>query len=97
MMRLQSYISQARPQNEERTSGENDSQDFVDEYRRTIHRQYEVDWEDENKYFTSRLEAPWFLSKRTKVNPALILGQVHLQHILEEKTKRESFICISSL
>lgn len=74
MMRLQSYISQARPQNEERTSGENDSQDFVDEYRRTIHRQYEVDWEDENKYFTSRLEAPWVPFQTHESKPSFDFG-----------------------
>ncbi|MBS6368078.1 MAG: SIR2 family protein [Faecalibacterium prausnitzii] len=63
MMKLQSYISKVRP-----SGAEERNITFVDEHRRTIHRQYEVDWADENKYFTSRLEAHWvpFQTHETK-------------------------------
>ena len=63
MMKLQSYISEIRP-----SDAEEKNITFVDEHRRTVHRQYEVDWADENKYFTSRLEAHWvpFQTHETK-------------------------------
>lgn len=74
MMRLQSYISQAYSSSKEEIDGENDSQDFADEHRRTIHRQYEVDWEDENKYFTSRLEAHWVPFQTYETKPGFDFG-----------------------
>lgn len=69
MMKLQSYISKVRP-----SGAEERNITFVDEHRRTIHRQYEVDWADENKYFTSRLEAHWVPFQTHETKPRFDFG-----------------------
>ena len=96
MMRLQSYISQAYSSSKEEIDGENDSQDFADEHRRTIHRQYEVDWEDENKYFTSRLEAHWVPFQTYESKPGFDFGinssTMHLGGEDEERILAFSFL-----
>ena len=96
MMRLQSYISQAYSSSKEEIDGENDSQDFADEHRRTIHRQYEVDWEDENKYFTSRLEAHWVPFQTYETKPGFDFGisssTMHLGGEDEERILAFSFL-----
>lgn len=74
----------------------NSSQDFVDEHRRTIHRQYEVDWEDENKYFTSRLEAHWVPFQTYETKPGFDFGisssTMHLGGEDEERILAFSFL-----
>ena len=96
MMRLQSYISQAYSSSKEEIDGENDSQDFADEHRRTIHRQYEVDWEDENKYFTSKLEAHWVPFQTYETKPGFDFGisssTMHLGGEDEERILAFSFL-----
>ena len=96
MMRLQSYISQAYSSSKEEIDGENDSQDFADEHRRTIHRQYEVDWEDENKYFTSKLEAHWVPFQTYESKPGFDFGinssTMHLGGEDEERILAFSFL-----
>lgn len=96
MMRLQSYISQAHSYSKGEIDFENDSQDFVDEHRRTIHRQYEVDWEDENKYFTSRLEAHWVPFRTYENKPGFDFGMssstMHLGGEDEERVLAFSFL-----
>lgn len=96
MMRLQSYISQAYSSSKEEIDGENDSQDFADEHRRTIHRQNEVDWEDENKYFTSRLEAHWVPFQTYETKPGFDFGisssTMHLGGEDEERILAFSFL-----
>ena len=69
MMKLQSYISEIRP-----SDAEEKNITFVDEHRRTVHRQYEVDWADENKYFTSRLEAHWVPFQTHETKPRFDFG-----------------------
>ena len=96
MMRLQSYISQAHSYSKGEIDFENDSQNFVDEHRRTIHRQYEVDWEDENKYFTSRLEAHWVPFRTYENKPGFDFGMssstMHLGGEDEERVLAFSFL-----
>lgn len=96
MMRLQSYISQAYSSSKGKIDCENDSQDFADEHRRTIHRQYEVDWEDENKYFTSKLEAHWVPFQTYESKPGFDFGinssTMHLGGEDEERILAFSFL-----
>lgn len=96
MMRLQSYVSQAYSSSNGEIDCKNSSQDFVDEHRRTIHRQYEVDWEDENKYFTSRLEAHWVPFQTYETKPGFDFGisssTMHLGGEDEERILAFSFL-----
>lgn len=68
----------------------------MDEHRRTIHRQYEVDWEDENKYFTSRLEAHWVPFQTYETKPGFDFGisssTMHLGGEDEERILAFSFL-----
>lgn len=68
----------------------------MDERRRTIHRQYEVDWEDENKYFTSRLEAHWVPFQTYETKPGFDFGisssTMHLGGEDEERILAFSFL-----
>ena len=61
MMNLQGFIAQAlrqwNPSGENCDEGKTD--EFIDTQRRALHAQQGVEWNDQNAYFVSRLEAPW--------------------------------------
>ena len=62
MMCLQSFISQAR-QDDEGCNGKRDGRqeetEFFDAQHRAQHKQHQVSWEERNAYFVPRLEAIW--------------------------------------